>query len=220
MHDEVMEQCDVHLLYLGRGLYVELAKCATQLEIINNPDPNIKSTVVGKLTTVGARAYEDVLFAGLGTGINKSMVLNQPHIKDLDSTENCEPLDLSVSVDEKDLVQDTGNKAQLLVLRMEPVPSTSKSKEFSVPDAEHATLTKLDMNSTPSTNEYSEWCVLDIKSKIAVKPDKALSPSPPPIHMAKPIKKDTSLKKEVRIQLNKLDLRTDQSIKLTKEILS
>ena len=65
-----MEQCDVHLLYLGRGLYVELTKCATPLEITDNLNPNIKSIVIEEITTVEARAYDDVLHTGLGTGIN------------------------------------------------------------------------------------------------------------------------------------------------------
>ena len=81
MHNEIMEQCDVHLLYLGRGLYIELTKCATPLEIIDNPGPSIKSVVIGELTTVEAGAYEAVLNTGLGTGINRSTVMKQANIK-------------------------------------------------------------------------------------------------------------------------------------------
>ena len=50
MHEDITRCCDVHLLYLGCGLYIELTERKSPLEIVDNPDPHVKLLVIGELT--------------------------------------------------------------------------------------------------------------------------------------------------------------------------
>ena len=49
-HEEAIKKCRIHVLYLGRGLYVKLVERMTPLQLIKNPDPGITSLVIGELS--------------------------------------------------------------------------------------------------------------------------------------------------------------------------
>ena len=65
-HDETLHKCKVHALYLGRGLFVELRECEIPLQIIDNPDPKIISIIIGELSELETKTYEDNVHTSLG----------------------------------------------------------------------------------------------------------------------------------------------------------
>ena len=67
-HDETLRKCKVHALYLGRGLFVELREWETPLQIIDNPDPKVISIVIGKLSELETKTYDNIVHTGLGIG--------------------------------------------------------------------------------------------------------------------------------------------------------
>ena len=67
-HEEVLCACEIHLLYLGRGMFIELKKCETPLSIAPNLDPGVTSYIIGELTPAEQTAYDNVLLSGLGVG--------------------------------------------------------------------------------------------------------------------------------------------------------
>ena len=67
-HDETLRKCKVHALYLGRGLFVELREWETPLQRIDNPDPKVISIVIGKLSELETKTYDNIVHTGLGVG--------------------------------------------------------------------------------------------------------------------------------------------------------
>ena len=67
IHEETLPKCKVHALYLGRGLFVELMEWDVPLQIIENPNPKVTSIVIGELTELEQKTYDDTLHTGLGS---------------------------------------------------------------------------------------------------------------------------------------------------------
>ena len=67
-HDETLRKCKVHALYLGRGLFVVLREQEVPLQIIDNPNPKVISIIIGELSELETKMYEDILHTGLGVG--------------------------------------------------------------------------------------------------------------------------------------------------------
>ena len=61
MHEEILKCCDIHLLYLDHGLFVELTELDVLLEVIENPDPHVQSMIIGELTIEEQSACDEVL---------------------------------------------------------------------------------------------------------------------------------------------------------------
>ena len=40
-HEEIVKNCELHLLYLGCGMFVKLKKCEIPLSLAPNPDPSV-----------------------------------------------------------------------------------------------------------------------------------------------------------------------------------
>ena len=96
-YDSIIEQCDVHLLYLGRGLYIKLVKRDTPLRILDNPDPSVKSLLVRELTKLESTIYDDVLHTSLGKGLNPDSSSNCVTTPDSEfKSDRLFPLDLCV----------------------------------------------------------------------------------------------------------------------------
>ena len=109
-HEETLHKCKVHALYLGRGLFVELMEQDIPLQIIDNPDPKVTSIVIGELTELEQKTYDDILHTGLGSGKTveskagtsiSASVLKQGTNPPTDELLDKAPLDLSV--DDKDI---------------------------------------------------------------------------------------------------------------------
>ena len=67
-HDETLRKYKVHALYLGRGLFVELRERETPQQIIDNPDPKVISIVIGELSELETKTYDDIVHTGLSVG--------------------------------------------------------------------------------------------------------------------------------------------------------
>ena len=109
-HEETLRKCKVHALYLGRGLFVELMEWNIPLQIIDNPDPKVTSIVIGELTELEQKMYDDTLHTGLGSGITvefKAGTSTSASVpKQGPNPPTDEPLDeapLDLSVDDKDI---------------------------------------------------------------------------------------------------------------------
>ena len=71
MHDENLDKCQVHMVYVGQGLFVELVKRDKSLQILPGPDKNVQSLVVGELT-VELAILDSVQLSGVGVGIDRT----------------------------------------------------------------------------------------------------------------------------------------------------
>ena len=104
-HDETLQKCKVHALYLGRGLFVELRKWEIPLQIIDNPDPKVISIVIGELSELETKTYDDIVHTGLGVGKAPELkagtsssvsILKQGQSPMSDEPQDEAPLDLSL----------------------------------------------------------------------------------------------------------------------------
>ena len=104
-HDETLRKCKVHALYLLRGLFVELRELEIPLQIIDNPDPKVISIVIGELSELETKMYDDILHTGLGVdkalelkaGTSSSVSIpKQGQSPMLDEPQDEAPLDLSL----------------------------------------------------------------------------------------------------------------------------
>ena len=51
---------------------MELVERENPLEVIDNPDPHVRSMIIGELTPFEKIIYDDVLHSGLGTEFNRA----------------------------------------------------------------------------------------------------------------------------------------------------
>ena len=70
-HDEMVLKCDFHLVYLGRGIFAELCKCAEPLVEIEG-DANVMSLVIGTLTSNEQTVIDKLSKLGLGFAIDRT----------------------------------------------------------------------------------------------------------------------------------------------------
>ena len=69
-HSADLQKCDLHLCYVGRGLFVELIECKTPLEIVKNTDA-VQSLIIGELSTTEEQTIRLIETAGLGVAISE-----------------------------------------------------------------------------------------------------------------------------------------------------
>ena len=70
-HDEMELKCDFHLVYLGRGIFAELCKCAEPLVEIEG-DANVMSLVIGTLTSNEQTVIDKLSKLGLGFAVDRT----------------------------------------------------------------------------------------------------------------------------------------------------
>ena len=70
-HDDLLKMCNFHLVYLGRGLFVELTERKQPL-IVADEDTDTKTVVIGELTFDECDTLDKVIYCGLGFGMDKS----------------------------------------------------------------------------------------------------------------------------------------------------
>ena len=70
-HDELVRICNFHLVYLGRGLFVELTERIRPLTTVEE-NADTKTVVIGKLTFDEQDTLNKVIYHGLGVGIDRS----------------------------------------------------------------------------------------------------------------------------------------------------
>ena len=70
-HNQILNMCNFHLIYLGRGLFIELTKHRRPLEIIETTE-DMKVVAIGGLTFGKSESLDKVIFRGLGIRVNRS----------------------------------------------------------------------------------------------------------------------------------------------------
>ena len=70
-HYTDLKKCDLHLCYVGQGLFVELSERATLLELATDSTETVQSSIVGELTATKNQSLMMVVMAGLGVGTVK-----------------------------------------------------------------------------------------------------------------------------------------------------
>ena len=79
-HDELVKMCNFHLVYLGRGLFVELMERKRPLTIVEEND-DTKTVIIGELTFDEQDTLDKVIYCGLGFGVDRSreQIRSLPH---------------------------------------------------------------------------------------------------------------------------------------------
>ena len=72
-YDELLKMCNFHLVYLGRGLFVELMERKWPLTIVEE-NADTKTVIIGELTFDEQDTLNKVIYRGLGFGVDKSEV--------------------------------------------------------------------------------------------------------------------------------------------------
>ena len=67
-HSDDIKCCEIHLVYVGRGLFIELIEHENPLEIVENTEETT-SIIISELTSTEERAIDEVVKLGLGVGI-------------------------------------------------------------------------------------------------------------------------------------------------------
>ena len=70
-HDELVKICNFHLVYLGRGLFVELMERIQPLTTVEE-NADTKMVVIGELTFDEQDTLNKVIYRGLGVGIDRA----------------------------------------------------------------------------------------------------------------------------------------------------
>ena len=65
-HTKELHKCSVHLVYIGRGLFVELKERPIPLKVIEDAPTNVTSLVIGELTSSKSKIIDQVMTLGLG----------------------------------------------------------------------------------------------------------------------------------------------------------
>ena len=69
-HHADIQKCELHLCYVGRGLFIELIECKTPLEIVKDTEA-VQSLIIGELSTTKEQTIRLTETAGLGIAISK-----------------------------------------------------------------------------------------------------------------------------------------------------
>ena len=69
-HYADLKKCELHLCYVGRGLFVELMERETPLEIVKDTEA-VQSLIIGELSTTEEQTIRLIETAGLGIAISK-----------------------------------------------------------------------------------------------------------------------------------------------------
>ena len=203
-HDETLRKCKVHALYLGRGLFVELREWEIPLQIIDNPDPKVISIVIGELSELETKMYDDILHTGLGVGkvpelkagtSSSVSILKQGRSPTLDKPQDEAPLDLSL----KDRVVPT----------MQPGPVIPLDLSFDQ-GRDDFSLPKHDTSLPKHDTSYGSPATSDILFHHSPSPKVSDQPN----EQARDKHSDLKLVCTVTVHIKKLDLKFNQTVKV------
>ena len=76
-HQSDLKKCDLHLCYLGRGIFMELVKCEVPLQVVDDNKPNVHSLIIGELTTEENLTYDELSHLGLGAAIDHTQAVQK-----------------------------------------------------------------------------------------------------------------------------------------------
>ena len=70
----MLKKCEVHLVYIGHGLFIELIEREVPLQILLHTGTDTVSLVVGELSGIDKMSLDCVQMVGLGFGINRKQL--------------------------------------------------------------------------------------------------------------------------------------------------
>ena len=92
-HSTDLQKFELHLAYIGRGLFIELTECAVPLMIAETTE-STTSLVIGELSATEECTIEDMMKTGLGIGLTHA-ISHKPHtIKQVPSASAAKKEDL------------------------------------------------------------------------------------------------------------------------------
>ena len=134
-HYKEIVHCDMHLAYVGRGLYVEIVPRNTPLQVVDDTATS-QSLVISKIKTLThdeVKAFDQVQRLGLGFGTESKSILSASagSAADLPRVE-------------KELAESTGSRATTSCMEKPPVitPSTSHKKDSPLDTKELAVIVR------------------------------------------------------------------------------
>ena len=68
-HAKDLDKCELHLCYLGRGIFIELVKRQTPLQVLEDKKDVVKSLVIGEITQDEYQSFDKAISMGLGIGL-------------------------------------------------------------------------------------------------------------------------------------------------------
>ena len=69
-HQMDIDKCNLHLCYLGRGIFMELVKHDTPLQIADSGRTNVRSIIIGELALDENTTFDELSHLGLGVGLD------------------------------------------------------------------------------------------------------------------------------------------------------
>ena len=67
-HKKDLTKCDIHLVHISRGVFVELSECQIPMEVADSCE-QVTSLVIGELSSPESEAIDQVMTLGLGKAI-------------------------------------------------------------------------------------------------------------------------------------------------------
>ena len=90
-HQTTLQQCDLHLIYLGCGIFTKLIQPKTPLQILSAPGPDVTMVVVGTLQSnvsdlsrEESNTLDKLIYSGLGIRLQRPkqvVAIGTPTIK-------------------------------------------------------------------------------------------------------------------------------------------
>ena len=68
-HAKDLDKCELHLCYQGRGIFTELVKRQTPLQMLEDTKDGVKSLVIGEITQDEYQSLDKATSMGLGIGL-------------------------------------------------------------------------------------------------------------------------------------------------------
>ena len=77
-HAKDLDKCELHLCYLGRGIFIELVKRQTLLQVLEDMKDGVKSLVIGEITQHEYQSLDKAISTGLGIGLKTEDCKSEP----------------------------------------------------------------------------------------------------------------------------------------------
>ena len=81
-HEYKISRCDIHLVYLERGLFVQLVTRPEPLEVISTSE-TIDGIIVGQLTASEEKPLDKIIYTGLSVGIARQTMTSAGSVAEL-----------------------------------------------------------------------------------------------------------------------------------------
>ena len=77
-HANDLNKCNVHLCYLGRGIFIELVEQEIPLQVLKDTKDRVNSVVIGEITPDEYQSFDTALSTRLGFRLSPKLEIAQP----------------------------------------------------------------------------------------------------------------------------------------------